>query len=290
MPPSRRTLRASIPAGALAVLLSIGAAACSGDDDGGASGFRPVGSTFPAGAGSDTVSVPESSGPASTDPASSRPPTSRPARTSTTTSSSTSSTSTSSSSTTTTTIDPLTVAHAYPVDPEVGSSYTPEAHSNYRATDIFSTADCGTRLLAPVTGTVDEVLENVYDRATDNPADRGGNAVSIIGDDGVRYYMAHFQAIDPAITPGARVTAGQFVGEMGDTGRAGACHLHFGLSLPCPEDSEDWFIRRGVIWPDVYLDSWKAGDNLSPLPELEEWFTEYPDACRSVEDTPYPRG
>lgn len=266
-------------------MLSIGVAACSGDDDGGASGFRPVGSTLPT-TGEDTASAPESSAPESTGSVSTRPATTRPART-TTTSSSTSSTST---STTTTTIDPVTVGHVFPVDPEVGTSYTPEAHSNYRATDIFSTADCGTRLLAPIDGTVDEVLENVYDRATDNPADRGGNAVSIIGDDGVRYYMAHFQAIDPAITPGAGVTAGQFVGEMGDTGRAGACHLHFGLSLPCPEGSDDWHIRRGVIWPDVYLDSWKAGENLSPLPELEEWFAEYPDACRSFEDTPFPRG
>ncbi len=282
VPPSRRTLRAPIAATALTLLLAAGAAACSDDDGDGAAGFRAVGSTFAA-AAPDSAS--ESSTPESTGPVSSRPTTTRPARTTTT-----STTTSTSTSTTTTTIDPLTVAHAFPVDPEVGSSYTPEAHSNYRATDVFATAGCGTRLLAPVTGTVDEVLENVYDRATDNPADRGGNAVSIIGDDGVRYYMAHFQAIDPSITPGARVTAGQFLGEMGDTGRAGACHVHFGLSLPCPEGSDDWYIRRGVIWPDVYLDSWKAGENLSPLTELEEWFAEYPDACRSLEDTPYPRG
>ncbi len=47
---------------------------------------------------------------------------------------------------------------------------------------------------------------------------------------------------------------------------------------------------RASIWPDRYLDSWKAGENLSPLPELQEWFAEYPDACRSVDDTPYPVG
>ena len=119
-----------------------------------------------------------------------------------------------------------------------------------------------------MTGTVDEVQQNTYDRATDDPAARGGNAVAILGDDGVRYYMAHFQAVEPNIVPGARATAGDLLGQMGETGRAGACHVHFASSLPCPEHG-DWWIRRGVIWPDRYLDSWKAGENLSPLPELQ---------------------
>ena len=168
-----------------------------------------------------------------------------------------------STSTTTTTIDPDLVARAYPVDPAVNSSFTPEAHANYRATDIFASSGCGTALLAPVTGVVDEVQPNTWDENVGDPATRGGNAVSIIGDDGVRYYLAHFQLIDPAIVPGARVVAGDYLGEMGDTGRAGACHVHFALSLPCAND--EWWVRRGVIWPDEYLTSWKQGDNLSPL-------------------------
>ena len=176
----------------------------------------------------------------------------------------------------------------------MSSSFTPQGHSSYRATDVFASSGCGTALLAPVTGTVDEVLPNTYDRAVDDPATRGGNAVSIIGDDGVRYYLAHFQAIDPSITPGTRVEAGQVLGEMGETGRAGACHVHFGISLPCPDraslPSGDWWIRRGVIWPDEYLTSWRDGGNLSPLAELQAWFAEYPDACRSVDDTPFPVG
>ena len=193
-----------------------------------------------------------------------------------------------STSTTTTTIHPDLVARAYPVDPAVNSSFTAEAHANYRATDIFASSGCGTALLAPVTGVVDEVQTNTWDESVGDPATRGGNAVSIIGDDGVRYYMAHFQLIDPSIVPGARVVAGDYLGEMGDTGRAGACHVHFALSLPC--DNDEWWVRRGVIWPDEYLTSWKQGDNLSPLAELQAWFAEYPAACNSVEDTPYPVG
>jgi peptidoglycan LD-endopeptidase LytH len=233
------------------------------------------------GASSSTESATQSTEDTTTEP--------RPTRTSTmtTTSSSTStSTSSTSTSTTTTTIDPADVAHTYPVDPAVSSSFTPQSHANYQATDIFAGAGCGTRLLSPVTGTVDEVLPNVYDPAVDDPATRGGNAVSIIGDDGVRYYLAHFQAIDPAVTPGARVEAGDFLGEMGDTGRASACHLHFGLSMPC--GNGDWWVRRGVIWPDEYLTAWRDGENLSPLPALQEWFAQYPDACASIENTPYP--
>jgi murein DD-endopeptidase MepM/ murein hydrolase activator NlpD len=139
-----------------------------------------------------------------------------------------------------------------------------------------------------VTGTVDEVVANTWDPDVDDPATRGGTAVSIIGDDGVRYYLAHFQLVDPAITPGARVVAGDRLGEMGDTGRTSACHVHFGLSLPC--DNREWWVRRGVIWPDQYLSSWRDGGNLSPLDELNAWFAEYPEACSSVESTPYPVG
>ena len=139
-----------------------------------------------------------------------------------------------------------------------------------------------------MTGVVDEVQPNTWDENVGDPATRGGNAVSIIGDDGVRYYLAHFQLIDPAIVPGARVTAGDFLGEMGDTGRAGACHVHFALSLPARTD--EWWVRRGVIWPDEYLDVVEAGREPVALPELQAWFAEYPDACTSVEDTPYPVG
>ena len=264
----------------LAAVVLVGVATSCGEDDDAAvdRGWTnrapqpaPIDTTEPQ---STSDSVPSSERPGSSGPATSEVAT--PSTTSTT------------SSTTTTTIDPADVAHAFPVDPEVSSSFTPQGHANYQATDIFSSAGCGTRLLAPATGVVDEVLANTYDPAVDDPATRGGNAVSIVGDDSVRYYLAHFQLIDPAITPGARVTAGDYLGEMGDTGRAGACHVHFGLSLDCPDAAGDWWVRRGVIWPDEFLDSWRNGENLSPLPALQEWFTEYPDACTSIEGTPYP--
>jgi murein DD-endopeptidase MepM/ murein hydrolase activator NlpD len=175
-----------------------------------------------------------------------------------------------------------------PVAPGPTTSWTPHAHHDYPATDIFASTGCGTRLQSPVSGVVLEVLHNTFNPSVNDPATRGGNAVSIRGNDGVRYYMSHFQQVDPSIHAGLRVRAGTFLGLMGETGLAGACHVHFGLSLPCPH--EDWWVRRGVIWPDRYLASWKAGGNLSPLPELRQWFAAHPRACDSPSGIPYPIG
>lgn len=268
-------------------------AACSPDNDDTASQNNGVTATTTGAARveSSVESTEMSSPSVSEESASEEAATSRSSTSSSTASTtSTSSSSSTSTTTTTTTIDPTDVDHVVPIDPEASFSFTPEAHASYRATDLFVSSGCGTRLVSPVAGVVDEVLANTYDPELDDPATRGGNAVSIIGDDSVRYYLAHFQLIDPAITAGARVTAGQYLGEMGQTGRSGACHVHFGLSLGCPDGTDDWFIRRGVIWPDAYLESWRNGENLSPLAELEEWFAKHPDACSSAENTPYPVG
>jgi peptidoglycan LD-endopeptidase LytH len=66
------------------------------------------------------------------------------------------------------------------------------------------------------------------------------------------------------------VVAGQRLGLVGRTGDAGACHLHFGISPPCTKVG-DWWIRRGVIWPWSYLDSWRAGGSKSPVTEIATW-------------------
>ena len=99
---------------------------------------------------------------------------------------------------------------------------------------------------------------------------RGGLSVSIRGDDGVRYYGSHFEAINTNIRPGVRVRAGQPLGKVGDTGDASACHLHFGLSPICA-GTGDWWNQRGVIWPWRYFDSWRKGGDRSPVAEITAW-------------------
>jgi hypothetical protein len=55
-----------------------------------------------------------------------------------------------------------------------------------------------------------------------------GNRVTIQHDNGYRTTYSHLDAIDPSITPGASVAAGQSLGPIGNTGLRGmADHLHF---------------------------------------------------------------
>jgi murein DD-endopeptidase MepM/ murein hydrolase activator NlpD len=168
--------------------------------------------------------------------------------------------------------------------PVVGHTEWGRTHSEYAATDVF--AACGSAIVAPVNGVVLESRRvNSYDAAVDNPATRGGRSVSILGDDGVRYYLAHFESIDAGIEPGVRVAAGQSLGRMGRTGRASACHLHFGISPPCP--GKEWPVRRGVVWPRPYLDDWRAGGQLSPADEVATWLAANRTACAGAMADPF---
>ena len=187
---------------------------------------------------------------------------------------------TSSLSTTTTTAEPPPTSTPYLVPvADVAAAGWGSTHSGYPATDIFSA--CGAEIVSPVNGTVLEVrLVDGWDPAVDDPATRGGRTVAVLGDDGVRYYMAHMDLIDPAVVVGARVGVGQFVGTVGRTGRTSACHLHFSISPPCP--GEEWLVRRGVVWPYPYLDAWRAGEQRSPAAEVAQWVADNPDGCATV--------
>lgn len=136
-------------------------------------------------------------------------------------------------------------------------------HHDYPATDILTTAGC--KFVAPINGTIDEVnrVDN-WSGKTNLGADRGGLFVSIIGDDGVRYYGSHLRSILSSIQPGVVVTAGQLLGQVGATGSAKGTHphLHFGISWPTPANT--WWVRRGEVLPWKYLDAWKKGNDLSP--------------------------
>jgi murein DD-endopeptidase MepM/ murein hydrolase activator NlpD len=113
---------------------------------------------------------------------------------------------------------------------------------------------------------------DTFDPKVNAGATRGGLSVSILGNDGVRYYGSHYSSIKTGIDAGVRLTAGQPIAVVGRTGDAGACHVHFGLSPVC-QRTDDWWIRRGVIWPWSYLDSWRAGGTKSPVAEITSWQT-----------------
>ena len=73
----------------------------------------------------------------------------------------------------------------------------------------------GTPVVAPVAGVL---------RRHDQP--RGGIALYLRGDDGLKYYFAH---LDGVAAPDGRVRLGQHIGSAGDTGNAagGPTHVHF---------------------------------------------------------------
>jgi murein DD-endopeptidase MepM/ murein hydrolase activator NlpD len=137
-------------------------------------------------------------------------------------------------------------------------------HHGYPATDIFAPAGC--RFVAPADGVVDEITTTDRWRpGTNKGADRGGRSVSVVGDDGVRYYGSHLRSVEPGVRPGLRVRRGQVLGRVGNSGSARgiASHLHFGLSWPTRDGI--WWVRRGVIDPWPYLRAWQRGGQRSPV-------------------------
>lgn len=151
--------------------------------------------------------------------------------------------------------------YAFPID-GCAVKYA-RSHHNYPATDILTKKGC--RFVATTSGIVDEVNRvDKWNGKSNLGADRGGLFVSIIGDDGVRYYGSHLGKVVPGLVHGLRVSAGDLLGYIGTSGdaRGTAPHVHYGISWPTPAGI--WWVRRGELYPWKYLDAWKAGKDLSP--------------------------
>ncbi len=164
----------------------------------------------------------------------------------------------------------------FPVLPASAARYG-RAHHDYPAADVF--APCGTAFVAVTDGRVDEVSAvDPWSSKADSGATRGGRFVSLVGDDGVRYYGSHLAEVTPGIRSGVKVRAGQRLGSIGESGNAKGtgCHVHFGISPP--SEPGDWEVRRGTVWPWPYLDAWKAGVQKSPAPEVLSGESQSPEA------------
>ena len=153
--------------------------------------------------------------------------------------------------------------YVFPVFP-ISSTQFGSYHHDYPATDIFT--PLGSAVLAVTDGVVDFV--NRVDRwepSTNRGADRGGLSVSIVGDDGARYYTSHLLFVLPGIERGIRVKAGDLIALSGQSGdaRPTAPHVHFGISRP--SYPEDWRQRRGTLSPYAYLKDWEKGIEKIPF-------------------------
>lgn len=168
----------------------------------------------------------------------------------------------------------ISLANAAPVYafPVTGCTVTyAHSHHDYAATDIQAKAGC--KYVAPIGGTITEVsTRDIWSSKTNLGQDRGGLSVTLVGDDGVRYYGSHFKKIETGIAPGVVVVAGQTLAYVGNTGsaRGTATHVHFGISWPTPVESKVWWVRRGVLYPWSYLDAWKIGTDKSPFASIEK--------------------
>jgi len=90
----------------------------------------------------------------------------------------------------------------------------------HKGTDLM--APQGTNLVAVANGTVRFGFNSL-----------GGNTAWVNADYGVGFFYAHLDAFAPGLRNGDRVTIGQVLGTVGDTGNAapGAYHLHFGVAV-----------------------------------------------------------
>jgi peptidoglycan LD-endopeptidase LytH len=220
----------------LALLVALASGGCSGGGDPPAGGAAAPPATVAT-----TTVAPNTPAPTTTEPPTTAAPT-------TTTAAAT-------------TVAPAPVRYRYPV---AGCRATYGQHAGYPAADMFTGRGCA--FVAPVAGRVDEVTRtDTWRQASDRGADRGGRSVSLIGVDGVRYYGSHLEAVAPGIAPGVRVRAGQLLGRIGNSGsaRITPVHLHFGISWPTRPGI--WWVRRGTVPPQRYLDSWRDGGKLSPV-------------------------
>ncbi len=112
---------------------------------------------------------------------------------------------------------------------------------SHEGQDVF--AKCGTPLVAAEGGTV---MANKFHA-------RAGNYIVVDVDGGVHDAMyAHLKG--PALPKlGTQIAAGTPLGEVGDTGRADGCHLHFEL------------------WNGNWQGVGGAGTPVDPLPTLRQW-------------------
>lgn len=74
----------------------------------------------------------------------------------------------------------------------------------------------------------------------------GGYRVGITSESGIYYYYAHFDSYSPGLYVGKQITAGEFLGFMGDTGEGEEgtkgkfpVHLHFGIYVKDKNGNEE---------------------------------------------------
>lgn len=115
--------------------------------------------------------------------------------------------------------------------PRYNTTYAP-----HEGTDLFAVV--GTPVIATIDGTI----------LRTSAGGTGGNAIFLMGDDGVRYYYGHLSAFVTGLVVGQRVRMGDQIAYVGDSGNAKGTypHVHFEVNPG----------GLGTVNPKPALDSW----------------------------------
>ena len=137
------------------------------------------------------------------------------------------------------------LAHIFPIrgEHDLGRTATNGfgGGRGHNGQDMF--AACGTPVVAARAGRVREVAYN---------GAAGNHVVVSSRDTGFDYVYMHLDA-RPLVQEGDRITTRQPLGEVGQTGNAWGCHLHFELWK-----APGWFAGGQVIDPYGHLRAWDA--------------------------------
>ena len=122
--------------------------------------------------------------------------------------------------------------YAFPVGGGPGVVSASHTHHDYPAVDIA----------APLGSPVYALANGVVQRAWTYDDPKCGIGFTMQADDGQVWTYCHLAVLDPTVTVGAALTAGQQVGLVGATGDATGPHLHLQLQPPTlwPQQ-EAWF-------------------------------------------------
>ena len=137
----------------------------------------------------------------------------------------------------------------FPVAGGPGVVSVGHTHHDYPAADIA--APDGTQLYA--------LSDGVVERSWNEPDPSCGIGFTIHTTDGLTWTYCHLSFLEPAVVPGASLSAGQPVGLVGHTGDASGPHLHLQLqpATGYPQD-EPWFqsfAGTAFTWSDSVQDN-----------------------------------
>jgi len=134
--------------------------------------------------------------------------------------------------------------YVFPVGGGPGVVSVAHTHHDYPAADIA----------APLGEPAYALANSVVQRSWSTPDPRCGIGLTLQAYDGQVWTYCHLAVLDPAVTPGAVLSAGQQVGLVGATGDATGPHLHLQLqpatSYPQEEPWFQGFAGTAFSWQD----------------------------------------